>query len=318
MQAGLSTLISHCRRCFSAAVVASLVAGAAWEAVAQQDPPRENQPGQGQGDPRQGGPGGPGGPGRGGFGGFGGGPGGPGGGGELMLLASEQVQKEIELIDEQIKEFEKLREEQQEKMREMFAGMRDLAEDERRAKFESMRGKLEEVQKELKEKMNAVLMPHQLDRLKELNIQIRGMGALDDPEVAAELKITEEQKKELAAKREELGRKMREVFTGNRGDGQQRGPSEEMRAKFQQMQTEMTDALLGVLTSEQKARFEQMKGKKFEFDRSQMFGGRGPGGPGGGPGGPGGQGGRRPGDRPEGDRPAGDRPAGSRPTNDTP
>lgn len=236
-----------------------------------------------------------------------------------MLLASEQVQKELELIDEQIKDFEKLRTEQQEKMREMFSGMRDLPEDERRAKFESMRGKLEEAQKELKEKMNAVLMPHQLDRLKELNIQIRGMGALDDPEVAGELKITEEQKKELSAKREEMGQKMREMFTAGRGEGQRGGPpSEEMRTKFQQLQTEMTEKLLGVLTSEQRAKFEQMKGEKFEFDRSQMFGGRGPGGPGGGPGGPDGQGGRRPGGRPEGDRPAGDRPEGSRPTNDTP
>ena len=324
MQAGLSTLISLCRRCFPGAVVAALVLGSAWDASAQQqDPPRENQPGQGQGGPRPGGPGGPGGPGRGGFGGrvgFGGGPGGPGGGGgELMLLASEQVQKELELIDEQIKDFEKLREEQQEKIREMFSGMRDLAEDERRAKFESMRGKLEEVQKELKEKMNAVLMPHQLDRLKELNIQIRGMGALDDPEVAAELKITEEQKKELSAKREELGQKMREMFSAARGDGQQRGPSEEMRTKFQQMQTERTEKLLGVLTSEQRAKFEQMKGAKFEFDRSQMFGGRAPGGPGGGPGGPGGQGFRRPGERPEGgNRPEGDQPAGNRPTNNAP
>jgi hypothetical protein len=241
-----------------------------------------------------------------------------------MLLANEQVQKELELIEDQIKDFEKIREEQGTKMREMFSGMRDLPEDERRAKFEEMRGKLEEAQKQLREEMKNVLMPHQQDRLREIFVQVRGVGALDDPEIAAELKITDDQKKKLAETREEAGQKMREMFSGRRGEGEgeRRGPDEDMRAKFQQMQTETNDKILAVLDSEQKAKFEQMKGEKFELDRSQMgFGGRGPGGPGG-QGGPGGFGGRRPGgdrpggDRPEGGRPQNDRPEGDRPSND--
>ena len=166
---------------------------------------------------------------------------------ELMLLASEQVQKELELIDEQIKDFEKLREGQAEKMREMFAGMRDLSEDERRAKFEEMRGKLEESQKELSEKMNAILMPHQLDRLKELNIQVRGMGALDDPEVAEELKISEEQKQEDHQHPRSATRKSdANVPARRRRRPRRSGPSEEMREKFTSTpQTRSTEALHG-------------------------------------------------------------------------
>jgi len=181
-------------------------------------------------------------------------------------------------------------------MGDMFGGLRDLPEEERRAKFEEMRGKLEATQKEMREQIYGVLMPHQVDRLKEINIQIRGPGALDDAEVAAELKITEDQKKQLIAVREEVGQKMREMFA-NRGEGR----GEDMRAKFQEMQNQTIEKLLGVLTPEQRDQFEKMKGEKFELDRSQMFGVRGPGGPGG----PGGPVGRRPeggGRRPEGDR----------------
>ncbi|MGC3967653.1 MAG: Spy/CpxP family protein refolding chaperone [Pirellulales bacterium] len=321
-------------------VLAALAAGWAAEVTAQQpDAPREqNQPGQGGdrgpggqgrgfGGRGPGGPGGFGGRGPGGGGGFGG-----GGGGELMLLANEQVQKELELIDEQIKDFEKIREEQGNKMREMFAGMRDLPEDEHRASSKKCAANWRNRRRRMREQMKGVLMPHQQDRLRELFVQIRGVGALDDPEVSADLKITEDQKKQLADKREEMGAKMREMFSGRRGEGEgeRRGPDEDMRAKFQQMQTDMNDQMLSVLSSEQKAQFEKMKGEKFEFDRSQFsFGGRGPGGPGGqggqgGPGGggfggrrPGGDGGRRPeGDRPTNDRPEGDRPQGERPTND--
>lgn len=231
------------------------------------------------------------------LGGFGGGPGGPGGGlGEGMLLSNEQVQKELELTTEQVADLGKLRESQQTQMRESFSGLRDLSEEERRAKFEELRPKLEAAQKESREKLLEILLPHQQERLKQISLQLRGPAAIDDPEVASELKITDEQKEKLASTRETLREKMQALFREGAG-------GEGMREKFQALRKENEEALLGVLTAEQRERLEKLKGEKFELDMSQF--GRGPGGP---------AGGRFGGRRPGGEQPGGNRPEGDRPT----
>jgi hypothetical protein len=71
---------------------------------------------------------------------------------------------------------------------------------------------------------------------------------------------------------------------------------EEMREKFQEIQQEGDKKLLAVLTSDQQAKLEQLKGEPVEIDRSQ-FRGRGFGGGRGGRGGDDGDGGRRGGRR---------------------
>lgn len=235
----------------------------------------------------------------GGFGGPGGG--GPGGMSEGMLLGNEQVQKELELTEEQTADLGKLREAQQEKMRETFGGLRDLSEEERRAKFEELRPKMEEAQKESREKINEILLPHQQERLKQIALQVRGFGAIEDADVASELKITDEQKEKLTSTREAQREKVGAMFREGQGN---EGDRDAMREKFQKLREENETELLGILTAEQREQFEKMKGDKFELDMSQFN--RGPGGPGG-PGG-GRFGGRRPGgDRPEGERrPTGD------------
>lgn len=226
-------------------------------------------------------------------GGFGGGFGGGfSGATEGMLLGNEKVQKELELLPEQVADLTKHREATQSQMREMFSGMRDLPEDERRKKFEEIRGKLETAQKESREKVNAVLLPHQQDRLKEISLQLRGFGAIDDPEVAAALKISDEQKEKIAAVRTEQREKMGELFR----QGGQDQDRDAMREKFQKLRTENEKQVLDVLTTAQQAQFEKMKGEKFELDMSALgAGGRG---------GPGGGGTRFGGRRPEGNPPA--------------
>lgn len=224
-----------------------------------------------------------------------------------MLLGNEQIQKELELIPDQVADFEKLREEAGTKMRSMFEGVRELSEDERRAKFDELRPKMEEAQKELQGKMKEILLPHQADRLKEIFVQVRGAGALDDAEIAAKLKITDEQKQQMQEVREAQRGKMQELFQNREGS------EEDRRAKFQAAMQEVSDKVLAVLSNEQRDQFEKMKGEKLELDLSQLRRG-GPGGPGG----PGGFRGRGPGgDRPNGDRPQGQPPEGDRPKNET-
>lgn len=240
---------------------------------------------QAQAQGQRGGPGG----GRGGFGGF-------GGGGAAGLISMEAVQKEIGVSKEQVEKI-------QTAMRELGGGrgpgggdrpnFQEMSEEERTKFFEEMRKQGEERAKKADEILKANLDAKQLARLEELRIQREGAGALTRAEVAAKLKLTDDQKEKI---KEALASGQVD-FRGGRGPG---GPGaggfdreafqkqmEEARAKREKANADA----LAVLTADQKTAFDGLQGAKFEFP---AFGG------GRGPGGPGGPGGGRPGRPPAG------------------
>ncbi|MFW6169863.1 MAG: hypothetical protein ACODAD_05180 [Planctomycetota bacterium] len=141
--------------------------------------------------------------------GRGGGPGGGFGGGvggtRARLLAREDVRKELELVDEQIKKLEELREGVD--MRSIFQGLQDVARDQRR---EKMREAMERAQDKVDAKLDEILLPHQRTRLKELEAQYatRGVGGILRGPVAEELGISEQQGEQLREKAQALRREL--------------------------------------------------------------------------------------------------------------
>jgi hypothetical protein len=204
------------------------------------------------------------------MGGFGGGM------GVTALLRIEQVQKEIELVADQQAKLRELAEGAGGGMREEWGALRDLPEDQRAAKMEELRKKAVEREAEMAKKVEAILLPHQMKRLKEIRIQLQGVAALNDAEVVKALGLTEAQQAEITKIRTEA----REQGRPARPEGEQ--TQEERRAQMQKMmeqmrtrQQEVEKKLLDVLTADQKAKLEEMKGKKFELDMGAMRGGRG-------------------------------------------
>jgi hypothetical protein len=279
------------------------------------------QPGQQRGDGQKGEGRGRGGPGGGMF--FGGGA----GMSRMMLLGIPEVQKELELADEQVKEIQKIQEEfrarfrggpggpgagpggrgrgdgnrgdgnrgeakrgdrtsnavpadwyfvqaQQEQPRRPGGGAGFQITEEQRAEIEKRR--LEQGREE-RAKLAEILLPHQLERLTQIYVQLAGVEALRDEEVAKELGISDAQAAKLTevrnANREELGPQMRELFGGGGGD------RDAIRAKMDELRKAGDAKILAVLTSEQQKKFEELKGKPFKMPE-----GFGRGGPGGGPG----------------------------------
>lgn len=202
--------------------------------------------------------------GRGGFGG------GFGGGGDnvFALLGNEKVQKELELVDEQKADLKKLGEDAQAKMREAMTGFnfREASEADRT----KLREKTEALTKDARKKVDEILIPDQVKRLKEISLQVRGTRALGDPEIVAALTITADQTAAIEKVREDMGPKYREAFGGSR---------EENEKKMAELRKESTDKTLAVLSATQREKFEKMKGEKFDIDPNEL---RGPGGPGGG------------------------------------
>jgi len=209
-------------------------------------------------------------------GGPGGGPGGPGffggpgGGGMLGLVTRDEVQEEIQLVDEQREKVRTIVEESGEKMRDemrtLFEGMRDLSDEERREKFGEIREKMEAMRSEVDGELKKALLPHQFERLKQIEFQARlqqrGEGGMSVSAVADALELTDEQREKLEQRAEEV--------------------REELREKVRQAQSEALEKMLDVLTPEQQAKIKELTGDQFTLrDEGRFFGGRGFGGRGG-------------------------------------
>lgn len=216
---------------------------------------------QGQG---QGGRGG-----RGGFGGF-------GGGGQMpvaFLLASPQVQKDLKLTDEQTAKIKEIGEAARPpRGGGGGANFREMTEEQRKAFFEDLRKKGEEASK----KVTDLLTAEQNARVKQIQLWMQGARALtENADVAKELSLTDDQKAAVKTILEESGKKSQELRTGRRN------ASDEERKKIDDqltaIRTETETESLAQLTADQKAKFDALKGPKFEVDRSQ-FGFGGPGG----------------------------------------
>ena len=205
--------------------------------------------------------------GRGGFGGFGGGGGATG---TIMLLLREDVNKEIELLDDQKEELQELQSGMRDRMREVFANFREMSDDERR---EAMT----DFGKSIQEDIDEVLLPHQSKRIKQIALQQQMAGGTTRGlrgEVAEELGLSEDDLEEIEEKSREAASELQKKIS-------------ELRAEAQK------ELLSEVLTPSQQKKLKEMMGEKFEFDTTQRaFGGRGGfGGQGGGQGGQGGRGG---------------------------
>ncbi|HVU87449.1 MAG TPA: hypothetical protein VHD36_09005 [Pirellulales bacterium] len=191
--------------------------------------------------------------GRGGFGGA------MAGGDGLRILAIPPVQDELKLNAAQKTAVREATEE----MQATFSGLRDLSQEERREKMQELQQKT----KDLRTKVEATLEPAQKERFKQLVLQRRGaFGALQDPEVATALKLTDDQKKKVETLAEESrpGR-------GQGGGGGGGGDRAAMRERFAAMQKERNDKALAILTAEQKAEFEKLQGAKFNFPAGGGF-----------------------------------------------
>ena len=205
-----------------------------------------------------------------------------GGGGmsRTRLLNIEEVQEALDLSEEQIEKIGEMpgarRGQRGQGGQRGQRGQRQEGDQEGQRQQRGQRGQRggdagARVEAELKA-IGEILKPAQVKRLNGIYIQAAGVGALNDPVVAKELEITDEQKEEIQAVRQEIGQELREEMRERRDSGEGR---EEMMELFQEFQKEVEKETMGVLTDSQKKKLESLKGKKVELPER---GGRGRGG----------------------------------------
>jgi len=187
-----------------------------------------------------------------------------------QLLRVEKVQKELELVSEQKDKLKEIAEKAAARMRDsgaVFSKLRDASEEERKAAITEYGNKARAQAEQLKKDLEEVLLPHQIERLKQIALQIQGLRALQDKEVQDTLGITEEQKEKMKSLNDGMMEKFRGMM-GRRGDESER---QAQREKMQELRKEYESKTLDVLTADQKEKFEKMKGPKFDLDMSELM-----------------------------------------------
>lgn len=225
------------------------------------------------------------------------GPGGPGmfggmqAGSDMMLLGLlrvEEVQQELELMPDQIEALGNVGQRGPRGERGPRPEFDRNASDTERAA--AMQQRMQEMNERAAAQLEEVLLPEQLERGRQIVLQQQGAAAFSDPKVIEKLELTDDQKKKIeevqSAAREKMVAAMREAFSS--------GDREAIGKMMAESRESTLQEVLAVLTDEQRTKYEELRGEKFDLSPAAMMRGFGRGGPGG-PG-RGGRGGDRGGD----------------------
>lgn len=180
----------------------------------------------------------------------------------LGLLSLEQVQKEMKLSEEQMTTVQGIVEKLGAGMREQYTALREIEDrDQQRAKITELRDQSDQ---KVREQLGDVVEREQVMRLYQIRMQVRAVvDSLANTFVSRRLELTDDQKNKLEEINKAVGAKQSEVYATIRD------ASDEQRSEaFQKLRKIRSDAdgeALALLTAEQKAAFEEMKGKKIEL-----------------------------------------------------
>jgi type II secretory pathway component GspD/PulD (secretin) len=167
------------------------------------------------------------------------------------LLGQPSVQKELKLDDDQVNKVQELRLNHIRKVVEASKERKEKGFD-----LKEQEKKRHELYEENDKAVAQILRPEQAKRLKQISYQRLGFRALDDPEVAKAIGLTDEQKKNIEQiKSERL--KQFSALPGNFRD-------EEHRKKAIEFAKNSNDRITKVLTDEQNKKWKELQGEPFK------------------------------------------------------
>ncbi len=171
-----------------------------------------------------------------------------GDGDSMSMLNNPSVQKDLELVDDQMKRINDINKEFSKQIQDQMKNMHgqdgvfspDHAKD--------LGQMIRDLKEQQKAQLNEVLLPQQLDRLNQVALQMqmksRGMGGLLAGKLAAELGITADQTKRIKERQKQL--------------------QKELEEKIANLRDEARQTLLEELTRDQRKKLEELIGEKFE------------------------------------------------------
>lgn len=174
--------------------------------------------------------------------------------GALRLLIRDDVREDIGLTPEQKQRVDALRKETTDGERQVF--MKDP-----RGQSAASKEQLAALQKKFQDGIEAILTPAQISRLKEIDVQLQGNMAADNPGVAETLGLTDEQKGKIKELNEAHAADIRSIL----GRVREREISSSAGIKEMQARNDRLNEEVGkVLTAEQLVKLRELGGKTFK------------------------------------------------------
>ncbi len=178
-----------------------------------------------------------------------------------VVVFRAKVQEDLKLTGEQKEKLEEHLRELLPDAMQFFQSMEGLKQDEREKGLKAYRPK---VQEKLAAVLKETLKEDQRKRLRQLELQREGAFALwhGDPEIAKDLKVTDEQRKQFMAVVMEFQKKVGPLIK----EAQSGGNTEEIRPKLMKLKKEQEGKIEAVLTDAQKKQWKEMLGKPLDVD----------------------------------------------------
>jgi Spy/CpxP family protein refolding chaperone len=166
------------------------------------------------------------------------------------VLSNPDVQKELKLSEEQISKLKDALDKMWGKYREDFAKSPPRSPEEQQKK-------MREISSDGNKIIAGILDAKQLKRYRQIEWQMAGIGALGDPQLQDELKLSDEQKKKLEGIFKDAEKRMQELYRNR----------ETSPEKYQALAKDVEEKANGVLTEEQQKNLKKLKGSPFQFSR---------------------------------------------------
>ena len=194
---------------------------------------------------------------------FGGGPFGQRGGG-LALLAIAEVKQELKMTDAQIAKMQAKQDEVRnatQEIRQSAGNFREMSDEDR----QKLNAKIQEVQDKA---VAEVLDEGQVKRYKQLVLQREGPMAASRKEVADALKLTDDQRKQIASIQQAVRQEMMQSFQ-SLGQGAAPEEMQKLMAKNQENQAKAGEKVLALFNDDQKKGWKELTGAPFKFPAPQ-------------------------------------------------
>ncbi len=114
-------------------------------------------------------------------------------------LSRPDIQKELELLPEQIEKLKELSKRYWEQQQEVYKGVNwgTMTPEERTAKWKEVSERMKQQQEETRKEVEKILMPAQLATLRDIQFRQYVSGYLWSPQIAEKIGLTEDQKTQL-------------------------------------------------------------------------------------------------------------------------
>lgn len=120
---------------------------------------------------------------------------------------------------------------------------------------------------EVKKRLESILNPTQLKRLKQIRMQVEGPAALLSAEVSSALELSPEQIRQLKALQDGVRGMIEQIMSEAKKltPEERRAKLPELFAKMQQARNETTEKSLDILTPSQREKFAKLHGPKIDL-----------------------------------------------------